>query len=66
MTFTLPATARAVLTLLTDHRWAAETILDAACTAGLAVATVRHLIRAGREPEAREMLERWADEEGME
>jgi hypothetical protein len=59
----MPETARAVLALLNaGHAWAAVALLEDGIRRGLPLATTLHLIHAGREAEAREMLEGWADE----
>jgi hypothetical protein len=58
-----PSTARAVLALLNaGHAWAAVALLENGIRRGLPLATTLHLLNAGREAEAREMLEAWADE----
>jgi hypothetical protein len=59
----MPETARAVLALLNaGHAWAAVALLEDGIRRGLPLATTLHLLNAGREAEAREMLEGWADE----
>jgi hypothetical protein len=59
----MPETARAVLALLNaGHAWAAVALLEDGIRRGLPLATTLRLIHAGREAEAREMLEGWADE----
>jgi hypothetical protein len=58
-----PSTSRAVLALLNaGYAWAAVALLEDGIRRGLPLATTLRLIHAGREAEAREMLEGWADE----
>jgi hypothetical protein len=58
-----PSTSRAVLALLNaGHAWAAVALLEDGIRRGLPLATTLGLIRVGREAEARQMLEGWADE----